>query len=75
MLTNMRVAFQYMDKDMMKKIITRMIHPKLEHAAVDIRRLERIQKIATKMVPELKDLTYEEQLKEMGLPTLQDRRE
>ncbi|MPC70985.1 hypothetical protein E2C01_065253 [Portunus trituberculatus] len=27
------------------------------------------------MVPELKDLTYEERLKEMGLPTLQDRRE
>ncbi|MPC93796.1 hypothetical protein E2C01_088938 [Portunus trituberculatus] len=27
------------------------------------------------MVPELKDLTYEEQLKEMGLPTLQDRGE
>ncbi|MPD05636.1 hypothetical protein E2C01_101390 [Portunus trituberculatus] len=27
------------------------------------------------MVPELKDLTYEERLKEMGLPTLQDKRE
>ncbi|MPC21296.1 hypothetical protein E2C01_014278 [Portunus trituberculatus] len=27
------------------------------------------------MVPEIKDLTYEEQLKEMGLPTLHDRRE
>ncbi|MPC20923.1 hypothetical protein E2C01_013887 [Portunus trituberculatus] len=37
--------------------------------------LERIQKIARKMVPELKDPTYEERLKEMGLPTLQDRRE
>ena len=28
-------------------------------------KLERIQRIATKMVPELKDLTYEERLKEM----------
>ena len=27
------------------------------------------------MVPELKELTYEDRLKEMGLPTLQDRRE
>ena len=48
----------------MKKIITTTIHPKLEYAAVvwspsskkDIRRTERIQKIATKMVPELRDL-------------------
>ncbi|MPC10806.1 hypothetical protein E2C01_003447 [Portunus trituberculatus] len=60
-----------------------MIHPKLEYTAVvwspssikDIRTLEQIQKIVTKMVPELKDLTYEERLKEIGLPTLQDRRE
>ncbi|MPC78882.1 hypothetical protein E2C01_073384 [Portunus trituberculatus] len=34
MLTNIRVAFPFMDKDMMKKIITSMISPKLEHAAV-----------------------------------------
>ncbi|MPC08266.1 hypothetical protein E2C01_000846 [Portunus trituberculatus] len=40
-----------------------------------IRKLERIQKIAIKMVPELKDLRYEKRLKEMRLPTLQDRRE
>ncbi|MPC39062.1 hypothetical protein E2C01_032581 [Portunus trituberculatus] len=60
-----------------------MISPQLEYAAVvwspslkkDIRTLEWIQKISKKMVPELKDFTYEEQLKEMGLPTLQNRRE
>ena len=68
---------------MMKKIITSMIRPKIEYAAVvwsphkkkDIRKLERIQKAATKMVPEIRDLTYEERLREMGLPTLEDRRE
>ena len=27
------------------------------------------------MVPELRELTYEERLREMGLPTVQDRRE
>ena len=83
MLTNIRVAFQYMDKDMMKKIIVTMIHPRLEYAAVvwsphkkkDITKLERIQRTATRMVPELKGLTYEERLKEMELPTLQARRE
>ena len=60
-----------------------MIYPRLEYAAVvwssnakkDMRKLERIQRVATKMVPELKELTYEDRLKEMGLPTLQDRRE
>merc|ERR1712035_293286 len=73
-----------MDKAMMeKKIITTMMRPKLENAAVvwsphekkDITKLERIQRAATKMVPELKDLTYEGRLKVMELPTLQVRRE
>ena len=82
-LRNIEVAFHYMDKDMLKKIFTTMIRPKLEYAAVvwspskkkHIRKLERIQRIATKMVPELKELTYEERLKEMKLPTLEERRE
>ena len=83
MLSNIRVAIHYMDKDMMKKIIATMILPRLEYAAVvwsphkkkDVTKIERIQRAATKMVPELKDLTYEERLKEMELPTLQARRE
>ena len=83
MLTNIRVAFRYMDKDMMKKILITMVRPKLEYAAVvwaphkkkDIRKLERIQRAATKMVPELKDMEYEKRLEEMRLPTLQERRE
>ena len=45
------------------------------YAKKDIRKLERIQRVATKMVPELSELTYEDRFKEMGLPTLQDRRE
>ena len=32
-------------------------------------KLKRIQRIATKMVPKLEDLTYEERLKEMHLST------
>ncbi len=50
-----------MDKEMMRKIILTMIRPKLEYASVvwsphkkkEIRKLERIQKIATKFVPEI----------------------
>ena len=56
---------------MMKKIITTMIRPKLEeviwspHKKKHLLKLERIQSITTKMVPELEDLAYEERLKDM----------
>ena len=82
MLQNIGMAFHYMNKDMMKKIIVTLIRPKLEYASVvwsphrkkDIYKLERIQRIATKMVPELRNLEYMDRLKEMELPTLEERR-
>ena len=40
----------------------------------DLYMLEKIQRRATKLIPELKDLTYEERLKECGLSTLETRR-
>ena len=40
----------------------------------DIDTFERIQKRATKIIPELRDLSYEERLKECGLTTLETRR-
>ena len=57
-----------MDKDTMKKILTSMIRPRLEYAAVmgspnakkDIRKLERIQRVATEILPELREQTYED---------------
>ena len=36
--------------------------------------LEQIQKRATKLIPDLRDLSYEERLKECGLTTLETRR-
>ena len=36
--------------------------------------LEKIQRRATKLIPELRDLTYEKRLKECGLTTLETRR-
>ena len=60
-----------------------MIRPKLEYAEViwsahkkkPVLKLERIQRIAIKMVPELEDLTYEERLKEMYLTKLKVKKE
>ena len=67
----------------MRKITTTIIRPKLEHAKViwsphkkkHVMKLERIQRIATKMVPELDKLKYEERLKEMHLATLKEEKE
>ena len=40
----------------------------------DIDTLERIQRRKAKMIPELRDLSHEEHLKECGLTTLETRR-
>ncbi len=40
-----------------------------------VSKLERIQRMATKRMPELKGLQYEEKLREMNLQTLEQSRE
>ena len=40
----------------------------------DIAKLERMQRRATKMIPELRDLSYESRLLQCGLTTLETRR-
>ena len=82
-LTHTQMAFPFLDKDIIIRIITTMIRLKLEYSEViwslhkkkHVLKFERIQRIATKMVPDLEDLTYEERLKEMHLTTLKERRE
>ena len=82
LLANMKTAFTYVDTDMVRKIITTYIRPTLEYASVvwnpyhvkDENKLERIQRAATRWAPELRDLSYEERLKALNLPSLQERR-
>ena len=49
------------------------IHAWRSYRKKDIDTIERIQRRATKIIPELRDLSYEERLKECGLTTLETR--
>ena len=59
-----------------------MVRPHLEYAAPiwnphhkkDIKKIESVQRRATKQIPELKNLSYKERLIELKLPTLAYRR-
>ena len=65
LLANMKIAFTYIDASMVRKIITTFIRPTLEYAAVawnpyhqkDEKKIERIQRAATRWVPELMELS------------------
>ena len=46
----------------------------IPHLRKDVDMLEKIQRRETKLIPELRDLTYEERLKECGLTTLETQR-
>ena len=82
LLANMKMAFTYIDEEMIRKIIISYIRPKLEYAAVvwsphlkkHIKKLERVQRAATRWVPTLRELNYEERLRKLNLPSLEERR-
>ena len=67
LLRNIRMAFKYLDEEMIKKLITSLIQPKLEYAAMiwsphkkkDIKKIERIQRATTKIALRLRNLPYE----------------
>ena len=72
----------YKGKKLIIPLYKAIVRPHLEYCIQawrpyrkkDIDTLERIQRRATKMIPELGDLSYEERLKECGLTTLETRR-
>ena len=77
-----RVSFECINIPMMYNLYTSLVRPLLEYCVQvwspykrkDIILLERVQRRATKMIPKLKNLPYDERLKKMKLPRLYDRR-
>ena len=78
----MRSAFMCRDENLWKKLYTTYIRPHLEFAAPawnvynrqDIDRIERVQHRATKVSHSLKQHSYPDRLKVLGLTTLETRR-
>ena len=68
---------------MLEKMIKTLIRPRLEYAAVvsspylkkHILKLQRVQRAATRLIPELRELSYERRLEVINLTSLEDRRE
>ena len=75
-------TFDYIEKDSFILLFKALIRPHIEYGNAiwhpflrkDIESVENVQKRATKLVPELKDLTYIERLKKLKLPSLAHRR-
>ena len=78
-----RRSFTHLDKESMLILYKSLIRPLLEYGhsvtfprfEKDKKLLERVQRRATKLIPELKDKEYEERLRILKLPSLQYRRE
>ena len=75
-------TFNYWTKHTFKILFSTYVRPHLEYAATvwspyrkkDISTIEKIQRRATKTVPELRNLSYHDRLIELNLTTLEERR-
>jgi len=81
-LGTIKWSFNHRDKDLIKDLYISRVRPLLEHAVQawspqykkDAKLLEGVQRRATKLVPELRNLEYEERLEQFGLTSLVERR-
>ena len=77
-----RRTYLHLDAETLKTLYISLVRPKLEYGNVvwsprlqsHIDELERVQRRATKLVPSLKDKSYEERLQALKLPSLAYRR-
>ena len=77
-----RRTFTHLDKGNFALLFKSLVRPHLEFAnqvwspylQKHIQEIENVQRRATKLIPGMKDLTYEERLKTLNLPTLKYRR-
>jgi hypothetical protein len=75
-------TFSHWTPETLKTLYVSFVRPHLEYASSawsphqkqDIATLENVQRRATKLIPSLKNLTYEKRLEIIGLTTLHDRR-
>ena len=82
MLSLLNNIFKYKDKVHTKTLYCTYVRPNLEFSIQewipfynkDINELEKVQRRATKMIPELRHLDYENRLKALDLTTLEVRR-
>ena len=76
-------TFTYMDHDMFRNLYKTIVRPYLEYATTvctplfkkDMIAIENVQRLATKLVTSVKNLSYPERLRKLGLPSLEYRRE
>ena len=82
MIGRIRHTFKFMNTNIFKSIYPGLVRSHMEYAVQvwsphlkkDIKTLEKVQRRAFNIVPELRGLTYEQQLTELGLTTLEERR-
>ena len=81
-LGRIRRTFTYLDADNVRLLYTSLVRPHLEYGVQswspyykkDIEKLEQVQRRATRLVPQLRDIPYDDRLKAMNLTTLEERR-
>ena len=75
-------TFSFMDKEMFLTLYKSLVRPHLEYGSSvwsvifkkDAIQLENVQRRATKLIPNISNLSYENRLKHLGIPSLQYRR-